>query len=311
MNISTALRRERKSHVTEHFGDPSLTHPVSQACTQAQMAEPAYAYWCKRIHESPKMHRKQWEFCYILQALSRHGAMSPGLRGLGFGVGEEPLTALFAAHGIEVTATDLEPERAFEKGWTETDQHAHSKDMLNARGICDPQAFHRLVNFRHTDMNAIDADLQGYDFCWSACALEHLGSIKHGLKFIENSLDCLKPGGIAVHTTELNCGSDRDTIDHAETVLFRRRDIMALAQKLTRAGHHLTVNFSLGDQPLDHHIDVPPYSHDTHLKLELSGHVTTSFGILVRKGTQEKPTSRLKQIIVRNLNIPSQRGLSQ
>ena len=280
MSLTASFGRQFRSTV----GEPLLAYPVSQACTQSQLAEPAYAYWCSRIREAPKTHRKQWEFCYILQALSRSGAMSPGLRGLGFGVGEEPLTALFAAYGVEVMATDLEPERAYQLGWAATDQHAQSKEILNSRGICEAEAFERLVTFRNADMNAIDADLVDFDFCWSACALEHLGSIELGLRFIENSLECLKPGGIAVHTTELNCGSDNDTIDHAETVLFRRRDITAFARKLKRAGHHLEVNFTLGDQPLDHHIDVPPYSSNNHLKLELSGHVTTSFGFLIRKG---------------------------
>ena len=265
-------------------GEPLFTYPVSQACTQSQLAEPAYAYWCSRIREAPKTHRKQWEFCYILQALSRSGAMSPGLRGLGFGVGEEPLTALFAAYGVEVMATDLAPERAHELGWTATDQHARDKEILNSRGICEAEAFERLVTFRNVDMNAIDAGLVDFDFCWSACALEHLGSIELGLSFIENSLKCLKPGGIAVHTTELNCGSDDETIDHAETVLFRQRDLTALARKLRRAGHQLDVNFTLGNQQFDQHIDVPPYSSNNHLKLELSGHVTTSFGFLVLKG---------------------------
>ena len=284
MNVVSTLKRRWRPRDHVRTSQPTLTHPMSQACTQAQMAEPAYAYWCARMHEQPKHHRKQWEFCFILQALARQGALAPGLRGLGFGVGEEPLPAVFAAHGIAIVATDLETAQAHEKGWVATDQHAHNKEMLNARGICGPDAFDRLVSFRHADMNAIEPDLRDFDFCWSSCALEHLGSIADGLRFIQNSLDCLKPGGVAIHTTEFNCGAGQDTLDNDSTVLFRRSDFMALAQSLAEAGHELALNFDLGDQPLDAHIDVPPYSHDNHLKLALAGFVTTSFGIIVRKG---------------------------
>jgi SAM-dependent methyltransferase len=264
--------------------EPSLTHPVSQACTQAQMAEPAYAYWCDRISEKPRTHRKQWEYCYILQALARSGMLAPGLRGLGFGVGGEPLTALFAAHGVSVLATDLEPELARQNGWIETAQHARNKQALNDRGICPREAFDRQVDFRFMDMNAIECGVRGFDFCWSACALEHLGSIQNGLNFIENSLDCLKSGGIAVHTTELNCNSDHDTLDDTSTVLFRKRDFMALARRLTAGGHQVVLNFELGSQPLDHHVDLPPYHWEEHLKLQIEQWVTTSFGVIVRKG---------------------------
>ncbi len=103
---------------------PTLRGPRSQACTQAQMDEPAYLYWCAAIGEVPRYHRKQWEFCYILQALVRCGKLAPDMRGLGFGVGEEPLAALMAQRGVRVLATDLDHAAAAELGWVATDQHA-------------------------------------------------------------------------------------------------------------------------------------------------------------------------------------------
>ena len=265
-------------------GEPTLAAPVSQACTQAQMEEVHYTRWCNEIQEVPRSHRKQWEFCYILRALEHHGMLKPGQRGLGFGVGEEPLTAAMAVRGVQVLATDLAADEAKEKGWVDTDQHARNKEMLNTRGICSPDIFDEMVEFRHADMNAIDGGLKDFHFCWSACALEHLGSIELGLQFIENSIECLRPGGIAVHTTEFNCLSDEETLDNDSTVLFRRRDLLLLADRLSANGHEIIFNFNLGDQPLDQHIDVPPYSANNHLKLALAGFVSTSFGIVVIKG---------------------------
>ncbi len=249
------------------------------------MEERAYAYWCTAIGEVPRYHRKQWEFCYILQALARHGMLAPDMRGLGFGVGEEPLVALFAQRGVQVMATDLDHTAAQALGWVATDQHAANKAALNGRNLCEPEAFERLVDFCVMDMNAVPADLAGqFDFCWSACALEHLGSIAQGLAFIEHSVECLTPGGVAVHTTEFNCSSNDDTLDHASTVLFRERDFQALAARLRANGHIIELTFDLGDMPLDRHIDIAPYCADQHLKLQIERWVTTSFGLIIRKG---------------------------
>lgn len=272
------------SQTDDSTPEPTLWAPVSQACTQAQMEEPHYAYWCNEIRELPRMHRKQWEFCFILQALKQHNMLEEGRRALGFGVGMEPLAAVFATRGVSVLATDLEPEEALDAGWVNTAQHARSKASLNDRHICDPETFDQLVDFRNMDMNAIDRDLDGqFDFVWSACAFEHLGSIMHGLEFVINSVKCLKPGGIAVHTTEFNCSSDDDTLDNASTVLFRKRDFLLLERRLKLMGAEMEFNFNLGQQPLDLHIDTPPYSEDDHLKLQIQRWAVTSFGLIVRK----------------------------
>jgi len=265
-------------------GSPTLDAPVSQACTQAQMESEIYAQWCARFKEKPWLHRKQWEFVYILQCLELNGMLEPGRTGLGFGVGGEPLPALFAKEGVSILGTDLDPDHAQGLGWIETRQHAASKNAMNSRRICDRGEFERLVEFRSMDMNDIDRDTSGrFDFCWSACALEHLGSIERGLKFIENSIDCLRPGGLAVHTTEFNCSSNKATLDKTSTVLFRKRDFEKLGRRLARKGHEMTFNFDIGDQPADQHIDVPPYTQNPHLKLQIAEWTTTSFGILVRK----------------------------
>ena len=128
-------------------------------------------------------------------------------------------------------------------------------------------------------------DLTGYDFCWSACAFEHLGSIEKGLAFVERSIDCLKPGGWAVHTSEYNYGSNTETIDHQDTVLFRRRDLEELAARLQAKGHRAApFDFSMGNGLVEQYIDVMPYRDQPHLRMSLWGHPTTSVGVIVQRG---------------------------
>jgi len=74
------------------------------------------------------------------------------------------------------------------------------------------------------------------------------------------------------------------TLDRNDTVIFRRRDFEALAERLIAEGHEvIPMNFDSGDSELDRMIDLPPYSNDPHLKLQLMRWVTTSFGLVVRK----------------------------
>ncbi len=264
--------------------EPSLTNPVSQMATEAQCRSDAFVYWCEetRLPHPPIFHRKLWEYGYILQALSEAGMMSPGRRGLGFGVGKEPLVAVMAQRGCEIVATDLDLEEATKQGWAGSGQHAATLEALNDRGICPRDRFAGLVKYRIADMNKIDPDMVGFDFVYSSGAIEHVGSIELGLRFIQNSLNCLRPGGVAVHTTEFNVFSNDARIDNQPTVLFRRQDIDTLAAELASQGHEIVLNYNAGSGPFDRHIDVPPWS-GIHLKLQLEQYVTTSIGLIIKK----------------------------
>ena len=256
----------------------------SRACTQEQFDTAEYGEWCRRMRDRPFHHRKQWEFVYIAQSLLERGMLQPGKRGLGFGVGQEPLASLFASYGCHIVATDQAPAEAQKTGWVESSQHADSLAKLNARGICEQPEFDRLVTFRAVDMNDIPCDLFDFDFVWSSCSLEHLGSIARGLQFIARAMTCLKPGGVAVHTTEFNTSSNWDTVRWGPTVLFRRRDFEKIARTLIHQGHATELNFDLGHGELDRYVDVPPYQSSPHLKLKIGRFTSTSFGLIIQHG---------------------------
>ncbi|GJG89158.1 hypothetical protein tb265_43390 [Gemmatimonadetes bacterium T265] len=268
-------------------GEPTLEHPVSQLATQGQCESPLYRAWCLRMKMDPapahhRYNRKLWEWVYILEVLQQRGLLRDGMRGLGFGVGTEPLTAVMADLGCRVVATDLPVEDAKSAGWVASDQHASTLEALNGAGICDPERFRRAVTYRAMDMTRIDPDLRDFDFTWSSCSLEHLGSLKAGMRFVENSLRCLKPGGVAVHTTEYNVLSNTRTMTGFPTVLYRRRDILALADRLRKAGHQITLNLNPGAGAVDQYHDVPPYYRQGHhLKLVAGEFVATSIGLVV------------------------------
>lgn len=269
---------------------------LSSLSTQAAIESDWVRHWCNELQIAVLYHRKVWELCYVLQAVHETGFLRSGMRGLGFGCGSEPLPSYFAAQGVSILATDLPAEEAVGRGWLETGQHATDADIAHMSHLVDRETFDQQVRMRPVDMNAIPADIRDYDFCWSICALEHLGSLELGANFIVNAMDTLRPGGVAVHTTEYNIRADGPTIDNWPSVAFQRKHLEAVADRLRRSGHRVApFDFALGDGPLDKFVDIPPYSYDlpaemnawlgesAHLKLTFDGLVVTCVGLVVQK----------------------------
>lgn len=261
---------------------PTLASPVSQLCTASQFAEPEYGRICQEMDVRPRLARKQWEFVYIIRCLELAGSLRNGTCGLGFGTGREKLPSLFVARGCRVTATDL-PVSEGDGRWVGGDQHATSLDTLFVSKLVTRAAFFANATFRPVNMNAIPADLTDFDFCWSSCALEHLGSLQQGLDFIRNSLRCLKPGGVAVHTTEFNLQSAEETFTEGHTVVYREKDLLDFAEEMRRAGNTMVCDFHPGAEPTDRYID-RDRKHDIHLRLYIRNKLpVTSVGLFIRK----------------------------
>ncbi len=270
---------------SDQSGAPGFVAPVSQPCTAAQIADPKFVEWCTRIQSPVLMHRKLWEWCYILEALESAGAIVHRARGIGFGVGREPIASYLVSQGCRVTVTDLPSAAAEADHWSGAAQWAQDLAAACDERICTPETFAANAEFRPVDMREIPNDLRDYDFSWSSCAFEHLGTLDDGLRFIHRQMHLLRPGGIAVHTTELNVCCNLATIDEGETVLYRRRDLERLRRDLAKEGHAMTLNFTLGDRPEDRHVDTEPWTN-VHLNRRMDGYVITSFGLTIRKGMQ-------------------------
>jgi len=237
----------------------------------------------KEINEGVRMHRKLWEFAVIQQVYLE--TIGSGGSAIGFGCGREPIPAWLANRACRVLATDLAVEDA--KDWTPSGQHSSAFADLPFEGICDEARLRELVNFAPVNMNEIpDHLLRGeFDFTWSCGSFEHIGGIEAGLQFFLQQMRCLKPGGVAAHTTEFNFANDANTINALNLVLFRRRDLELLGQMLANQGDTMwPLDLTPGQLPADLHVDPYPYSGEYHLSLIINDHVSTSVLLVARRG---------------------------
>ncbi|HEX4982127.1 MAG TPA: hypothetical protein VFV63_10535 [Ilumatobacteraceae bacterium] len=303
MNVDTAALRQRAAPVVQRFEltlaelrdrarslrPSSFTTAMSQVVAGAHAGDAAYIRWLELLDERKAYHRKTWEWCYIMEALDRHHVLRSGQRVLGFGVGREPIVPALAALGVCVVATDQPSAQA--GAWSTTGQHASELDALRRPSVCPDDRFSRLVSFEPVDMTAIPQHLYGFDGLWSSCCFEHLGSPDAGFDFVMAAMDCLRPGGVAVHTTEFDCVDHVDLAVHGSVAagdyvcFYRARDLRRLVRRLRAAGHLVRCNFYVSSShPSERQIDVQPYTHDPHMRLRVGDRVMTSFGFEIVKG---------------------------
>ncbi|SHI27663.1 hypothetical protein SAMN04488135_118100 [Pollutimonas bauzanensis] len=256
-------------------------------CSAADFFHPRYGQICEMLRHPHRFHRKLWEWVFIVHHLQISDMLTDGRRGLVFGVGHERLPSLFASLGATITATDAPAHVGVAGGWAQTSQHSQSLEQLRYRDLVADAVFDQKVSYQVCDMNNIDKELVGYDFVWSSCCFEHLGSIEAGIQFVINSVEqTLKIGGIACHTTEYNLSSNDETVDMADTVIYRKQDIESLIQRLRERGHEVKPFVAAPDSHvLDFYVDTPPYnSEQPHLKLWLGKYITTSVGLVIKRG---------------------------
>lgn len=275
---------------------PARIGLTGRLCRQSDLEQPWMGHWRGALGVPLHYHRKPWEYGFILQALWEADMLAPGRRGLGFAVGTEPLASLLAARGVEVLATDLDAGDARAGAWAATQQNAARIEDLHHPRLVDRDTFLARCRFRAVDMNALPEDLRGgFDFVWSSCSFEHLGSIERGLAFVEAAMAALKPGGIAVHTTEFRFAEDGPKLDDWPCVAFSMRDMEELARRVAARGHRmLPIDARPGRDPLDDYIDTPPFARrpgrglvlpaPPHLRVNVEGIPATSLGIILRAG---------------------------
>lgn len=294
MNIMHYSEINMGEWINVFLEDKETNEIVSKICDSEDFRKEAikgYVEKYKPLHVEGKdffWHRKLWEWAYITYVLEQTGMLVEGKRGIGFAVGKEPLSSYFANCDVNICATDLGIDTEIGRAWNACDGNAGSnKWNIYYNEICNREKFIKNVSYVDFDMNDDLTKLGSYDFCWSSCAIEHLGSLEKSISFLKRAAKMLKPGGISVHTTEINLLSNQDTIDWGYCVMFRKKDIEELEQYFNAEGYEMKCFWGRKRTPQNEYVDIPPYNGGKerwHLSLvNASGVAQTSYAIIIKR----------------------------
>lgn len=279
----------------------------SNLCCEQYFFSSDYHFFCNNIKYEPIIHRKIWEYFIIAEKIKNYYKNKlKNKKGLGFAVGNEPLVPYFISKKTYITGTDICEKHKNYHIWKSTNQNIDIgfdkfTDPKSNKYFLDKNQFDKFFKKEYVDMNKLPKNIgnNDFDFLWSSCALEHLGSIEKSFKFIISSLKYLKKGGIAVHTTEYNYDSDQNTLISEDCILFLRNHFKILGKKLKKYGHKLlTMNFFRENSEINDYVDVYPYytvkdcklckkiaddNERTHINLNISGYNSTSIYFVIIK----------------------------
>jgi SAM-dependent methyltransferase len=183
-------------------GEPAASlegPPLNKICDRQDWAHPAWRRALEDLGYSAdpaRLHRKDWEFAQGVYGLRKLYRLAPEAVALGLGAGSEPIIFFLAGRLRRVVATDL-----YEGDF--------SRQEADPRILRDPEAFapfsyyRERLEVRRMDATAIEYAPESFDLVFSFSAFEHFGSRQAQRRCLSEIHRVLRPGGVAVLTTEV------------------------------------------------------------------------------------------------------------
>lgn len=160
------------------------------------------------LEEMPRFHRKQWEFTMIVHVLRSLGKLREDSVGLSMGGGKERVAYALARHVRQLVVTDLyENKTSWECARTD------NPDEFIRRNKPFPVDDAKLMALR-MDMRDLQFPDRTFDFCYSTCAVEHIGTESDFLAHFNEVARVLKDDGVYVFTTEVLFGDPTIRDEH-------------------------------------------------------------------------------------------------
>lgn len=199
----------------------TLVTPVSQLCTVRQVGEPVFDAVLDQLGDMAGASTiDRWEHVFLTRVLDRYDVARSGARGLGIGAVDDPLGRWLVQQGCSLLLTTPGEPRVELK--------------------LPPE-----VEVQRLDPHVVDG-LDGFDFVWATRAGGVGGSDRQEmLRFIEDSLRALKPGGLMALVVPIDV-APRAIGDDAGRLL-RRPDIDRTALLLLSRGHQVAQICPWGD----------------------------------------------------------------
>ena len=188
---------------------------TSKICDAADWFDPDVKLIIENeLKETARFHRKQWEFAMIFLTIQKLGLLNQEKIGLSLGGGNERVLYSIAKHIQKLFVTDL-----YDDSTSWDCARTNDPDEFIKASKPFPLDDNKIQALK-MDMRFLDFDDNSFDFCYSSCAIEHIGEHKDFLQHFNEVNRVLKEGGIYVLTTELQFG-DRTICDENNFVFSK------------------------------------------------------------------------------------------
>jgi SAM-dependent methyltransferase len=207
---------------------------LSKVCDAADWFDSEFQQIIKHeLKEFPRFHRKQWEFAMIFLALRRLGLLNEESTGLSMGGGNERVLYSIARYVKKLFVTDLYSDST---GWdcARTDDPNEFIKISKPFDVNDSK-----IEALRMDMRDLQFEDNTFDFCYSSCAIEHIGDYEDFVKHFNEVNRCLKDGGVYVLTTEFQFADK--TIKDPNNYVFSPDYLKEILGK---------INLSLSEEPI-------------------------------------------------------------
>lgn len=250
--------------------------PLNKICDARDWADPQWRAVAAELGfdlDPGRLRRKDWEFAQAVYGLRRLGCLAPEAEALGIGSGHEPILFFLARRLARVVATDIYAG----------DFGAHEADarMLTQPDLFAPHAYPaERLEVRRMDARSIDYASESFDVVFSFSSIEHFGSRPAQRRCLAEIGRVLRPGGIAIVTTEIILNRWGW---HGE--YFRPATL--LGRLLPESGLHLAgggFDFSTGEETLAAVVRIPEERERLpHLVLKRWNTLFTSCALFLEK----------------------------
>ena len=214
------------------------------------------------LREFPRFHRKQWEFAMIFLALRQCGLVRSDKVGLSMGGGKERLLYALAQHIKQLVVTDLYAART---NWDCAKTDDPEKFLRSDKPFPVDDSKLKVLRMDMRDLKFPD---QTFDFCYSSCAVEHIGTRSDFLEHFNEVARVLKDDGVYVMTTEVHYGDK--TIEDQNNYVFSPNYLIELL-----AESQLIPIDDCDARIAQHAINFPLPSNINKLLYNGSGHMLT------------------------------------
>jgi SAM-dependent methyltransferase len=252
---------------------------------------------------------KQWECAMMLRTLSEVGILRPRALLAGIGAGTEDTTYALAAQGCIVFPCDRYLEQT---PWS---------DVAPAGMMVRPAQYSQFdyptgaVIPVHTDARALSLPSDFFDGVYSAGSIEHFGSLDAVAAAAEEIGRVLKPGGVAVLTTEFRLGGPNDRPWFSDDCILFTPEMLhehiVEPSGLTLIGEP---NFATSQQTFDNRVVLSEFLEKAkkvetltdkrnaypNLVLFHAGYLFCSVHLALRKTGSAEPTRRTRSVRFRD-----------